>query len=109
MVRIRTEHDEKCGDRVGFGGRRYPTQKPLGVLKRIIEVHSSPRDHVLDFFAGSGTTGEAAARADCEFTLIDNSLEAVEVMARRLAFALPECVNFSPCGAMRGGGRVEHT
>ncbi|GIT30921.1 MAG: hypothetical protein Ct9H300mP1_29670 [Planctomycetaceae bacterium] len=35
----------------------YPTQKPLGILERIIRVHSDPGDTVLDFFAGSGTTG----------------------------------------------------
>mgnify|MGYP002525279484 CR=1 FL=1 len=41
----------------------YPTQKPLGILERIIRVHSDPGDTVLDFFAGSGTTGEAAMGA----------------------------------------------
>ena len=40
----------------------YPTQKPLGILDRIVRVHSNPGDPVLDFFAGSGTTGVAAAR-----------------------------------------------
>ncbi len=51
----------------------YPTQKPLGVLERIIKVHTEPGDTVLDFFAGSGTTGEAAARHDRGFILIDES------------------------------------
>jgi site-specific DNA-methyltransferase (adenine-specific) len=74
----------------------YATQKPLGVLKRIIEVHSNPGDVVLDFFAGSGTTGEAAARANRDFILIDSNPEAAQVMARRLAFAQPECVHFTP-------------
>jgi len=37
----------------------YPTQKPLGILERIVRVHSNPGDTVLDFFAGSGTTGVA--------------------------------------------------
>ena len=40
----------------------YPTQKPLGIVERIVRVHSNPGDVVLDFFAGSGTTGEAAAK-----------------------------------------------
>ena len=40
----------------------YPTQKPLRILERIVRVHSDPGDLVVDFFAGSGTTGEAAAR-----------------------------------------------
>lgn len=74
----------------------YPTQKPLGVLERIVRVHSNPGDLVLDFFAGSGTTGDAAARLDRDFVLIDNNPDAVHIMARRLAFANPECVGFQP-------------
>ena len=45
----------------------YATQKPLGVLERIVKVHSNPGERVLDFFAGSGTTGEAAAKHGREF------------------------------------------
>lgn len=67
----------------------YPTQKPLGVLNRILKVHSRPGDRVLDFFAGSGTTGEAAARLGRHCTLIDSNPEAVDVMTRRLSFAEP--------------------
>lgn len=63
----------------------YPTQKPLGILERIIRVHSDPGDLVLDFFAGSGTTGEAAAKLGRDFVLIDSNPEAIEVMTRRLA------------------------
>lgn len=63
----------------------YATQKPLHIISRIVRVHSNPGDHVLDFFAGSGTVGEAAHREGREFTLIDNSSEAVSVMGRRLA------------------------
>ena len=72
----------------------YPTQKPLGILNRIIKVHTFPGDLVLDFFAGSGTLGEAAARLDRDFILIDSNPEAVEVMRKRLAFAEPEVVEF---------------
>jgi len=74
----------------------YPTQKPLGIIERIVRVHSNPGDVILDFFAGSGTTGESAARLGREFILIDNNPEACHVMADRLAFANPECVNFTP-------------
>ncbi len=74
----------------------YPTQKPLPILERIVKVHSNPGDLVLDFFAGSGTTGEAAARNGRRFWLIDSSPDAARVMARRLAFSNPECVGFSP-------------
>jgi site-specific DNA-methyltransferase (adenine-specific) len=74
----------------------YPTQKPLKILERIVAVHSRPGDRLLDFFAGSGTLGEAAARAGREFVLVDENPEAVQVMARRLAFAEPEHVGFAP-------------
>jgi site-specific DNA-methyltransferase (adenine-specific) len=68
----------------------YPTQKPLGILNRIIKVHSNPGDVVLDFFAGSGTTGEAAARNDRGFVLVDSNPEAFAVMRERLAWCKPE-------------------
>lgn len=70
----------------------YATQKPLGVLERIIKVHSSPGDLVVDFFAGSGTTGEAAAKHGREFLLIDSNPEAIEVMAKRLGCYEPEFI-----------------
>jgi site-specific DNA-methyltransferase (adenine-specific) len=73
----------------------YPTQKPLKILERIVAVHSRPGDRLLDFFAGSGTLGEAAGRAGRDFVLVDASPHAVQVMARRLAFAEPELVGFS--------------
>jgi site-specific DNA-methyltransferase (adenine-specific) len=61
----------------------YPTQKPLGVLRRIIAASSNPGDLVLDFFAGSGTTGVAAHEVGRRFILVDNNEEALRVMARR--------------------------
>lgn len=74
----------------------YPTQKPLAILKRIILVHSNPGDLVLDCFAGSGTTGEAAAQNGRNYWLVDNNPEATQIMARRLAFSNPAAVNFTP-------------
>jgi site-specific DNA-methyltransferase (adenine-specific) len=68
----------------------YPTQKPLGVLERIVKVHSEAGDVVLDFFAGSGTSGEAAARNDRGFLLIDDHPDAIATMRRRLARWDPE-------------------
>jgi len=62
----------------------YPTQKPLGILERIVRVHSNPGDLVVDFFAGSGTTGLAAARSGRRYLLIDQSAEAIAVMTARL-------------------------
>lgn len=84
---------------VPTGGREktgYPTQKPLGILTRVIKVHTQPGDVVLDFFAGSGTTGEAAARHGRGFVLIDDNPQAVEIAAARLAEFEPECVGFAP-------------
>lgn len=63
----------------------YPTQKPLGILKRIVAASSKPGDTVLDFFAGSGTTGEAAYLLGRRFILIDNNPAALEIMAKRFA------------------------
>jgi len=74
----------------------YPTQKPLGILNRIIRVHTNPGDTVLDYFAGSGTTGEAAALHNRRFILVDNNLDAVQIAAKRLARFGPNCVGFHP-------------
>lgn len=64
----------------------YPSQKPLGIIKRIVAVHSSPGDKLLDFFAGSGTLGDAAELiGDRSTTLIDVSPDAIDVMKRRFA------------------------
>lgn len=63
----------------------YPTQKPLPILERIVKVHSNPGDTVLDFFAGSGTTGEAALKNGRNAILIDENPEAIEVMEKRLS------------------------
>ena len=74
----------------------YPTQKPLAILERIVRVHSNPGDLVLDCFAGSGTTGEAAARNNRPYLLIDNNPEATKIAARRLASTHPQHINFTP-------------
>lgn len=63
----------------------YPTQKPLGILRRIIAASSRPDALVMDFFAGSGTTGAAAMALGRRFVLVDNNPEAHAVMARRFA------------------------
>jgi len=63
----------------------YPTQKPLGVLRRIVTASSNPGDLVLDFFAGSGTTGIAARELDRRFILIDSNPDAIQIMRTRFA------------------------
>ena len=63
----------------------YPTQKPLGILRRIIQASSKEGDTVLDFFAGSGTTGHAASTLNRNFILIDQNPEAIQVMKERFS------------------------
>ena len=67
----------------------YPTQKPLGVIKRILRASSNPGETVMDFFAGSGTVGEACLSLGRRFILVDNNPQAMEVMAQRFA-GLPD-------------------
>jgi len=66
----------------------YPTQKPLGILRRVIQASSKQGDLVLDFFAGSGTTGAAAAELGRNFILVDQNPESIAVMRARFS-ALP--------------------
>jgi len=61
----------------------YPTQKPVNILKRIVAASSPPGGTVLDFFAGSGTTGAAAHALGRSFTLVDNNPQALAVMRER--------------------------
>jgi site-specific DNA-methyltransferase (adenine-specific) len=67
----------------------YPTQKPLKLLERIVLASSRPGDVVADFFAGSGTTGVAAAKHGRHYLLVDNSPEAIAIAQRRLAAVQP--------------------
>jgi site-specific DNA-methyltransferase (adenine-specific) len=65
----------------------YPTQKPLGILRRIVSASSNPGDVVLDFFAGSGTTGAACLESNRQFVLVDNNPQSIEVMRKRFSTA----------------------
>jgi site-specific DNA-methyltransferase (adenine-specific) len=65
----------------------YPTQKPEGILRRIVQASSRPGDRVLDLFAGSGTTGAVAAALGRDALLVDVSPEAVRVMRQRIPHA----------------------
>ncbi|MCU1444157.1 MAG: modification methyltransferase [Cryobacterium sp.] len=67
----------------------YPTQKPAGILRRIIQASSREGDWVLDFFAGSGTTGAVAASLGRRFLLVDRNPESIAVMRTRFA-AVPD-------------------
>lgn len=65
----------------------YPTQKPEGILRRIVQASSRPGDRVLDFFAGSGTTGAVASALGRHAVLVDHNAEAVAVMRERMPHA----------------------
>jgi site-specific DNA-methyltransferase (adenine-specific) len=67
----------------------YPTQKPEGVVRRIVTASSRPGGWCLDFFAGSGTLGAVARDLGRRFVLVDSSPEAVDVAARRLGATPP--------------------
>jgi site-specific DNA-methyltransferase (adenine-specific) len=62
----------------------YPTQKPEGIVRRMLQASTRPGDWCLDFFAGSGTLGAVAAQLDRRYVLIDSNPEAVRVMRERL-------------------------
>ena len=62
----------------------YPTQKPEGILRRIVQASSRPGDRVLDFFAGSGTTGAVASSLGRDAVLVDHNPEAIAVMRERM-------------------------
>jgi site-specific DNA-methyltransferase (adenine-specific) len=62
----------------------YPTQKPVGILRRIIQASSKQGDVVLDFFAGSGTTGFVANELGRKFILVDQNPESIEVIKMRI-------------------------
>ncbi|HEY1106407.1 MAG TPA: DNA methyltransferase [Agromyces sp.] len=63
----------------------YPTQKPEGILRRIVQASTREGDWVLDFFAGSGTTGAVAATLGRRFVLVDEHPDAIAVMRGRFA------------------------
>jgi site-specific DNA-methyltransferase (adenine-specific) len=72
---VATNGSEKTG---------YPTQKPEGIVRRMVQASTRPGDWCLDFFAGSGTLGAVAEQLGRRYVLVDCSAEAVGVMERRL-------------------------
>jgi site-specific DNA-methyltransferase (adenine-specific) len=67
----------------------YPTQKPQGIVRRMVAASSRPGGWCLDFFAGSGTLGAVARELGRHFVLIDSSPEAIAVCEKRLGAARP--------------------
>ena len=82
----------------------YPTQKPLAILRRIIAASSRPGELVVDWCAGSGTTGAAAVELGRRYLLIDESPAAVEAMSARLPAA---AVQLADHGHERAAGGHE--
>lgn len=85
----------------------YPTQKPLGIVRRMVHASTLPGDWVLDFFAGSGTLGAVAGETDRRFVMVDQNPEAIAVMRARLGghlladvkvldYSEPEVLNDAP-------------
>jgi site-specific DNA-methyltransferase (adenine-specific) len=80
----------------------YPTQKPEGILRRMIQASTRPGDKVLDCFAGSGTAGAVARELGRRFVMVDDNEDAFRVMQRRLpeasfeVFAEPEVDGLDP-------------
>jgi site-specific DNA-methyltransferase (adenine-specific) len=68
----------------------YPTQKPEGVIRRMVQASTRPEDWVMDFFAGSGTLGAVARNLGRQFVLVDEQPEATAVMRSRLGDATLE-------------------
>jgi site-specific DNA-methyltransferase (adenine-specific) len=66
----------------------YPNQKPEGILRRVVQASSAPGARVLDFVAGSGTTGAVAQQLGRRFVLVDDNPDAIAVMRERLGVAV---------------------
>ena len=80
----------------------YPTQKPEGIVRRMVQASSRPGDLCLDPFAGSGTLGAVAAKLGRRYLLIDESPEAAAVMKRRLGLTAQKACSASPRGVDAG-------
>ncbi|MFZ0089825.1 MAG: site-specific DNA-methyltransferase [Solirubrobacteraceae bacterium] len=78
----------------------YPTQKPAGVLRRLVAASSCPGGWCLDPFAGSGTLGAVCRELGRRFVLVDSSPTAIDIIRRRLA---PDPIAADRPGRARAG------
>jgi site-specific DNA-methyltransferase (adenine-specific) len=67
----------------------YPTQKPEGIVRRMVAASSRPGGWCLDFFAGSGTLGAVCEQLGRRYVLIDENPEAIAITRARLGAAEP--------------------
>jgi DNA modification methylase len=84
-------HNERTG---------YPTQKPVGLMERIVRASSNPGDIIADFFCGSGTTPFAAAKNGRRFISCDATFHALHttrgrLMDAQMPFSLERDSNFA--------------
>ena len=84
----------------------YPTQKPEGILRRIVQASTRPGDRCLDPFAGSGTLGAVCAQLGRRYVLVDSSPQAVEVARARLARFHPASAGVPASRENRTSARV---
>jgi site-specific DNA-methyltransferase (adenine-specific) len=82
----------------------YPTQKPEGIIRRMVQASTRPGDRCLDFFAGSGTLGAVAKQLGRHYLLIDSNPEAVEIMRSRLGHPAQAGGTEAGDGGQAGGG-----
>ena len=83
----------------------YPTQKPVGLVRRMLAASSRPGDWVLDFCAGSGTTGAAAQLLGRRFVCVDSNPEAIDVMRERFPTAAVHRLARAPGEGSGGAGQ----
>jgi site-specific DNA-methyltransferase (adenine-specific) len=83
----------------------YPTQKPEGIVRRIVQASSAPGEWCLDFFAGSGTLGAVAAQLGRRYVMIDSNVEAVRIMRERLAAIAGSAPDADDAAAVAEGAR----
>ncbi len=73
----------------------YPTQKPEGLVRRMVQASTRQGDWVMDFFAGSGTLGVVAKKLNRRFVLVERNEEAIALMRKRLAgLDFGQCADF---------------
>lgn len=65
-------------------GNYHPTQKPLALVRYLIETYSNPGDTVLDFTMGSGTAGVACLQTNRSFIGVEKEREYFKIARRRI-------------------------
>jgi modification methylase len=88
------------------GAKVHATQKPEGLLYRILLASSNPGDVVLDPFFGTGTTGAVAKKLGRHYIGIENDPYYVQIAQNRIAAVIPIPVDALPSSEKRGRSRI---